>query len=83
MEVRPSARGLATIYDKEIVLYIGSLMASKIDEGGGHRAGLRVRRVRPVQRHRREPFGAVLCSRCDALERLQGTQIRTNIEAGG
>ena len=28
IEVRPSARGVATIYDKEIVLYIASLMAS-------------------------------------------------------
>jgi len=33
IEVRPSARGVATIYDKEIVLYIASLMAAKIEEG--------------------------------------------------
>ena len=36
IEVRPSANGVATIYDKEIVLYIASLMAAKIearDEG--------------------------------------------------
>ncbi len=30
IEVRPSAKGMATIYDKEIVLYIASLMAGKI-----------------------------------------------------
>ncbi|WP_404482651.1 replication initiator protein A [Novosphingobium sp. BL-52-GroH] len=31
IEVRPSARGVATIYDKEIVLYIASLMATKLE----------------------------------------------------
>ena len=33
IEVRPSAKGVATIYDKEIVLYIASLMASKMEDG--------------------------------------------------
>ena len=33
IEVRPSASGVATIYDKEIVLYIASLMAAKIEAG--------------------------------------------------
>lgn len=33
IEVRPSARGLATIYDKEIVLYNASLMAAKLEQG--------------------------------------------------
>jgi hypothetical protein len=33
IEVRPSAKGVATIYDKEIVLYIASLMAGKIERG--------------------------------------------------
>jgi hypothetical protein len=33
IEVRPSANGVATIYDKEIVLFIASLMAAKIEAG--------------------------------------------------
>jgi|GEM_PF-4812349 len=33
IEVRLSAKGVATIYDKEIVLYIASLMAAKIEAG--------------------------------------------------
>jgi hypothetical protein len=32
IEVRSSERGVATTYDKEIVLYIASLMASTIEE---------------------------------------------------
>lgn len=31
----PSASGVATIYDKEIVFYIASLMAAKIEGGEG------------------------------------------------
>jgi len=83
IEVRPSARGVATIYDKEIVLYIASLMATKLDQGA------------PVSQDfiftAHDLFsvtGANHSARSyarlsDALERLQGTQIRTNIEAGG
>lgn len=83
IEVRPSARGVATIYDKEIVLYIASLMAAKLD------AGMDVSQDFTFTAH--DLFtvtGANHSARSysrlsDALERLQGTQIRTNIEAGG
>lgn len=83
IEVRPSARGVATIYDKEIVLYIASLMASKIDEG------MAVSQDFTFTAHdlfsvTGSNHSARSYSRlADALERLQGTQIKTNIEAGG
>jgi plasmid replication initiation protein len=83
IEVRPSARGVATIYDKEIVLYIASLMAAKME------AGMSISQDFTFTAH--DLFsvtGANHSARsysrlADALERLQGTQIRTNIEAGG
>lgn len=83
IEVHPSARGVATIYDKEIVLYIASLMSAKLD------AGESVSQDFTFTAH--DLFsvtGANHSARSysrlsDALERLQGTQIRTNIEAGG
>lgn len=83
IEVRPSASGVATIYDKEIVLYIASLMVSKME------AGQAVEQDFTFTAH--DFFrvtGTSSSSRSydrlsDALERLQGTQIRTNIEAGG
>ena len=37
--IRPSATGMATMYDKEIILYIASLMAQEIAEGGQVGAG--------------------------------------------
>jgi plasmid replication initiation protein len=83
IEVRPSANGVATIYDKEIVLYIASLMAAKIE------AGEDVEQDFIFTAH--DLFsvtGANHSARsytrlAEALERLQGTQIKTNIEAGG
>lgn len=83
IEVRPSASGVATIYDKEIVLYIASLMAAKIE------AGEEVAQDFVFTAH--DLFtvtGSNQSARSygrlsEALERLQGTQIKTNIEAGG
>lgn len=83
IEVRPSARGVATIYDKEIVLYIASLMAAKME------AGMSISQDFTFTAHNLfSVTGANHSARsysrlADALERLQGTQIRTNIEAGG
>jgi plasmid replication initiation protein len=83
IEVRPSATGVATIYDKEIVLYIASLMAAKLE------AGEQVGQDFTFTAHDLfQVTGANQSARSygrlsEALERLQGTQIRTNIEAGG
>jgi plasmid replication initiation protein len=83
IQVRPSAKGVATIYDKEIVLYIASLMAEKLESGE------QVQQDFVFTAH--DLFsvtGANHSARSyarlsEALERLQGTQIKTNIEAGG
>ena len=83
IEVRPSARGVATIYDKEIVLYIASLMAAKLE------AGEEVMQDFVFTAH--DLFSVTGSNHSarsyarlsEALERLQGTQIKTNIEAGG
>ena len=83
IEVRPSASGVATIYDKEIVLYIASLMAAKI-EAGEDVAQDFVFTAHDLfsvtgNNHSARSYGRL----SEALERLQGTQIKTNIEAGG
>jgi plasmid replication initiation protein len=83
IEVRPSANGVATIYDKEIVLYIASLMAAKLE------AGETVDQDFVFTAH--DLFSVTGSNHSarsyqrlsEALERLQGTQIKTNIEAGG
>ncbi|MBC3941262.1 replication initiator protein A [Sphingomonas albertensis] len=83
IEVRPSASGVATIYDKEIVLYIASLMAAKL-EAGEDVAQDFVFTAHDLfsvtgSNHSARSYGRL----SEALERLQGTQIKTNIEAGG
>ena len=83
IEVHPGKSGVATIYDKEIVLYIASLMLAKIEKGepAGQDFTFTAHDLFRVT-------GTSQSSRSydrlsDALDRLQGTQIRTNIEAGG
>lgn len=83
IEVRPSANGVATIYDKEIVLYIASLMAAKLE--GGHEVEqdfiFTAHDLFSVtgSNHSARSYQRL----SEALGRLQGTQIKTNIEAGG
>ncbi len=83
IQIRPSATGVATMWDKEILLYVASLVAQAIADGqisdedvtfSAHDF-FRITGVeRPSVRDYRR-FG-------EALERLQGTQIKTNIETG-
>jgi plasmid replication initiation protein len=83
IEVRPSARGVATIYDKEIVLYIASLMVLKLEAGASVSQDF-VFTAHDLFSVTGSNHSARTYSRlADALERLQGTQIKTNIEAGG
>lgn len=83
IDVHPSKSGVATIYDKEVVLYIASLMLAKIEKGepAGQDFTFTAHDLFRVT-------GTSQSSRsytrlAEALDRLQGTQIRTNIEAGG
>jgi plasmid replication initiation protein len=81
--VRPSANGVATIYDKEIVLYIASLMAAKIEAGESVAQDF-VFTAHDLFSVTGSNHSARSYQRLsEALERLQGTQIKTNIEAGG
>ena len=83
IEVRPSANGVATIYDKEIVLYIASLMAAKLEAGDTVEQDF-VFTAHDLFSVTGSNHSARSYQRLsEALERLQGTQIKTNIEAGG
>jgi len=83
IEIGPGPRGVATIYDKEVLLYIASLLAAKSDAGEAvsqdfYFTAHDLFRVTGVNSSSRSYMRL-----SDALERLQGTQIKTNIEAGG
>ncbi len=83
IEIVATSKGIATIYDKEVLLYIASLMVAKLD--AGHEVSQDfyftahdLFRVTGVNGSARS-----YARLSDALERLQGTQIKTDIEAGG
>ncbi|MET0376066.1 MAG: replication initiator protein A [Rhizorhabdus sp.] len=83
IEINPSSTGVATIYDKEILLYIASLMVERMEKG---------ERVDRVVSFTANDLFRVTSTNSSArsyaslkasLARLQGTQIITNIETGG
>ena len=81
--VVPSMRGLATIHDKDILIYcISQLMAAL-------NAGRAVSRTLTLKAHdllvatNRETSGDAYRRLREAFERLAGTRITTNLETGG
>ena len=82
LEISPSIKGLATIYDKEILIYaISQLTAAK-------NSGRELSRVLVISARdlliftNRHTGGHNYELLADALTRLQGTQIKTNIKTG-
>lgn len=80
IEINPSRTGVATIYDKEILLYIASLMAERAEKGDR------------IMTFTANNFFRVIGTNSSArsytslkasLNRLQGTQIIINIETDG
>ncbi|MCQ0090565.1 replication initiator protein A [Roseovarius sp. M141] len=83
IEIAPSVRGLATIHDKDVLIYcISQLMA-------GVNAGRAIGRTLHLKAHdllvatNRETSGDGYKRLQSALERLVGTRITTNYETGG
>jgi len=83
IELKPSANGIATMWDKEVLIYVLSLMCQHLAKTG------EVINVFTFNAH--DFFRATGVARpskrdydrfIEALGRLQGTQIRTNIKTG-
>lgn len=83
IEIVPTAKGVATIYDKEIVLYIASLMVAKLEAGEEVSQDFYFTAHDLFSVTGNNPSARSYTRLSQALERLQGTQIKTNIEAGG
>lgn len=83
IEITPGAKGIATIWDKDILIYLASLLNERIEQG------------KPVEHTIRFPAYDFLKATgrgtgkrayellLDALYRLRSTNIVTTIEAGG
>lgn len=83
VEITPSVKGLATIYDKDILIYCISQIMAKINQG------VQVSQYLNISIHNllifinRGTGGKDYKAIKDSFERLKGTVITTNVKTGG
>jgi plasmid replication initiation protein len=83
LEVVPSVKGLATIYDKDILIYCISQLVAKMNEGVPPSPYVRIVAKDLLVFINRSLGGKDYDALVEALSRLDGTRIRTNIRTGG
>jgi plasmid replication initiation protein len=82
LEITPSIKGLATIYDKDILIYCISQIMAKMKRGEAVSPRVRINSHELLIFTNRGTSGREYLSLMDALDRLEGTRIRTNITTG-
>lgn len=82
MEITPSIKGLATIYDKDILIYCISQIMAKINKGENVTQRVRINSRDLLMFANRGTSGRDYLALVEALDRLEGTRIRTNIRTG-
>jgi len=83
IEVTPSVRGLATIHDKDVLIYCISQLMAALNAGRSVSRTLQMRAHDMLVATNRETSGDGYQRLRDALERLAGTRITTNFATGG
>lgn len=81
--IKPSADGLATIYDKDVLLYCASYLRAAIQEGLEPNQRLRFVAYDLLISTNRRTDGDSYERIKDTLNRLRGTTINTSIRTGG
>lgn len=79
LEVVPSVKGLATIYDKDVLIYCISQMIHKANQGGALSRHVRINTRELLIFTNRSTGGKNYEQLRDALDRLDGTRVRTNV----
>lgn len=82
LEVIPSVKGLATIYDKDILIYCISQIMSKLNRGEKVSKRVRINSYDLLVFTNRGTAGKDYQALQEALERIRGTTISTNIRTG-
>lgn len=82
LEIIPSVKGLATIYDKDILIYCISQVIAKLKAGEEVSKRVQVNSADLLRFVNRGTAGKDYKSLSDALTRLGGTRITTNIRTG-
>ena len=83
VEIHPGFKGLATIYDKDILIYCISQLIAKMKEGVTPSPYVKIVAKDLLVFINRSVGGKDYDALVDALQRLDGTRIRTNIQTGG
>ncbi|MCP5002539.1 MAG: replication initiator protein A [Planctomycetes bacterium] len=82
IEITPSVKGLATIYDKDILIYAISQIMSKLEKKEKVSKRVRINTHELLKFTNRGTAGKDYKAICDAVTRLGGVQISTNIKTG-
>lgn len=82
VEVKPSAEGLATIHDRDVLIYCISQLIAGLNDGKAPSKTLRMKAYDFLKATNRVTDGRGYEGLRSALLRLQGTQIETNIVTG-
>ena len=82
LEITPSVKGLATIYDKDILIYSISQIMAKLKRGETVHRRVRINSRELLMFTNRGTSGRDYIALVEALDRLEGTRIRTNIVTG-
>lgn len=82
ISIMPSALGLATIHDKDVLIYCISQLVAKLNAGGEPQKTLHLKAYDLLVATNRNTDGRGYEQLKDALDRLSGTRIRTNIKTG-
>ncbi len=82
ISILPSALGLATIHDKDILIYCISQLVAKMNTGGALHQTLHLKAYDLLVATNRNTDGRGYEQLKGALDRLSGTRIRTNIRTG-
>jgi hypothetical protein len=83
IEVTPSVKGLATIHDKDVLIYCVSQLMAALKAGRPTSPVLHLKAHDLLVATHRETSGDSYRRLREALERLSGTRIVTNIATGG
>ncbi len=83
LEVVPSVKGLATIYDKDILIYCISQLIAKMNAGEEPSPYVKIVAKDLLVFINRTTGGKDYEALLESLERLDGTRIRTNVTTGG
>lgn len=82
IEITPSVKGLATIYDKDILIYCISQLMEKFKRGEKVSPRVRINSHELLIFTNRGTSGRDYVALAEALDRLAGTRISTNIRTG-